>query len=192
VGTYQTVLFLHFVSLAIGLGAGAILLVCLFQLRAARTLADAVPWGAVAGKTEKAFPVAIVGLFATGAYMTSDVWTWSTRWIDVSIGGLVLLALQGPLVGGRAGKMLKQALQDNGPGPLGEEARRRAVHPSLWLAEFSNLGIVFGIIWDMTHKPGTTEAVAAIVIGYAAGALLSIWLTSGRAREIPAAAESSG
>lgn len=83
--------------------------------KAAKTLADAAPWGAVAGKTEHAFPIAILGLFGTGAYMTSDIWTWSTGWIDVSIAGLALLALQGPLVGGRTGKQLKQALQDNGP-----------------------------------------------------------------------------
>src|SRR5437867_6353500 len=106
-------------------------MVCLFQLKAAKTLADAVPWGAVAGKTEHTFPIAILGLFGTGAYMTSDIWTWSTGWIDVSIAGLALLALQGPLVGGRTGKQLKQALQDNGPGLLGKQARRMTRHPGL-------------------------------------------------------------
>ena len=121
--TYRTVLFLHLVALAIGFGAGSVLLVCLLQLRAAQTLADAVPWGAVAGKTEKAFPVAIVGLFASGAYMTSHVWTWSTGWIDVSIAGLVLISLQGPLVGGRHAKLLERALHENGPGPLAPGAR---------------------------------------------------------------------
>ena len=99
--TYQVVLYIHFLALFVGVGAAAILVLCLFQLRGARTLADAVPWGRVAGRVGNAFPIAILGLFASGAYMTSDVWTWSTGWIDVGIAALVVLALQGPLVGER-------------------------------------------------------------------------------------------
>jgi len=169
--TYHVVLYIHLLALFIGIGAGAVLLVCLFQLRAAQTLADAVPWGRVAGKTARLFPVAILGLFGTGAYMTSDVWTWSTRWIDVSIAGLVLLALQGPLVAERTAKKLERALHDNGPGPLGKHARRMTRHPGLWVAEFSNLGVVFGIVWDMTQKPGTASAIAAVGGGYLVGAV---------------------
>ena len=92
--TYHVVLYIHLMALFVGIGAGAVLLVCLFQLRNAQMLEAAAPWGRVAGKTGLAFPVAILGLFGTGAYMTADVWTWSTGWIAVSIAGLVLLALQ--------------------------------------------------------------------------------------------------
>ena len=94
--TYRTVLYLHLVSLAIGIGAGTVLLVCLFHLRAALTLADTLPWATVAGKTEKAFPVAVVGLFLTGAYMTHDVWTWDTGWIAISLVGLILVRAPRP------------------------------------------------------------------------------------------------
>ena len=127
--TYRTVLYLHFLSLLIGFGAASVIGVCLFRLRAAETLADAVPWGMLAGKTERVFPVAIIGLFATGAYLTSDLWTWDTRWIDVSIAGLVVIALQGPLVAGRRAKALEHALKENGPGPLGDAARRMTRDP---------------------------------------------------------------
>src|SRR5437764_807849 len=48
--TYRTVLFLHIVSLTIGIGAATSLALCLFNLRKAQTLADAVPWGAAAGR----------------------------------------------------------------------------------------------------------------------------------------------
>jgi hypothetical protein len=175
---YQFTLFLHITALAIGLAAGGILLVCLIQLRAATTLEQAAPFGAIAGKVEKAFPVAILGLFATGAYMTSDVWTWSTSWIDVAIAGLVVLGLQGPLLGGRAGHRLEHALMENGPGPLSQAARRAARHPHLWWTELANLGIVFGVIWNMTHKAGWTEAIVAVLAGYAVGAVLSLPISS--------------
>ena len=54
--TYHVVLYLHFLSLLIGIGAASILLVCLIQLRAAQTLVAEVPWGAVAGRSRRRFP----------------------------------------------------------------------------------------------------------------------------------------
>jgi hypothetical protein len=175
--TYHVVLYVHLLSLFLGVGAASILLVCLIQLRSAQTLMDAVPWGVVAGKVTKAFPVALLGLFATGAYMTSDLWTWSTGWIDVSIVGLAVIALQGPLIAERTSHKLKHALQENGPGPLGEHARRMARHPGLWLTELTNVCLVLAIVWNMTEKPGTAGAIAAVVVGYAVGAVLAVPIT---------------
>jgi hypothetical protein len=190
--TYHVVLYIHLLALFVGIGAGAVMLVCLFQLRAAQTLMDAVPWGRVAGKTARAFPVAILGLFGTGAYMTSDVWTWSTGWIDVSIAGLVVLALQGPLVAERTAHKLKRALQENGPGPLGRQARRMARHPGLWIADLSNLGVVLGVVWDMTQKPGLGESLAAVLVGYAVGAALALLITRSPQEELATAGEPVG
>jgi hypothetical protein len=189
--TYHVVLYLHLLALFVGIGAGAVLLVCLFQLKGAKSVADAIPWAIVTAKTEKAFPVAVLGLLGTGAYMTTDLWTWSTGWIDVSIAGLVLLALQGPLVGGRTGRMLERALHENGDGDLGEKARRMTRHPGLWVTEFANFGIVFGIVWNMTEKPGTGAAVAAVVVGYLVGAALALAVTRAPAGELAPAPESA-
>ena len=190
--TYHVVLYVHLLALFVGIGAGAVLLVCLFQLRAAQTLAEAVPWGAVAGKTERAFPIAILGLFGSGAYMTSDVWTWGTAWIYVSIAGLVVVSLQGPLVGGRTGKELERALHANGPGPLGSTARRMTRHPGLWVTEFANFGVVLGIVWNMTQKPGVGGAVAAVVGGYAVGTAVALWASRAPRDELAAATEPAG
>ena len=189
--TYHVVLYIHVLALLVGVGAAAVLLACLIQLRGAQTLADAVPWGMVAGKTTRAFPVAILGLFGTGAYMTSDVWTWSTRWIDVSIAGLVLITLQGPLVAERTAKKLERALHANGPGPLGKEARRMARHPGLWVAELTNVGMVLGVVWCMTQKPGTASSIAAVLGGYLVGVALALPLTRLPAEELAPAAESA-
>ena len=190
--SYRTALFLHIVSLTIGIGAGATLLACLLHLRDATTLEQAVPWGALAGKVEKLFPVAVVGLFATGAYMTHEVWTFGTGWILVSIVGLAVVAVQGPLVGGRTAKQLKAALFANGPGELGEAARRMTRHPGLWVTEFTNLGLVFAVVWNMTQKPGTAEAIGALVVGYGAGTALAFRFTRSRAPEAEPAAQAAG
>ena len=185
--TYHVVLFVHFLSLFLGFGAAGVIGVCLFRLRAAQTLADAAPFGTLAGQTERVFPVAILGLFATGAYMTGHVWTWSTHWIEVSIVGLVIVALQGPLLAGRRAHVLKQALQENGPGPLGERAKRMARDPILWIVTFANPGIVAAIAWNMTEKPGTAGAIASIVIAYAVGAAVAWPFTKAPAVEAAAA-----
>jgi hypothetical protein len=193
--TYHYVLYVHLLSLFVGIGAGSVLLACLLQLRAARTVEQAGPWGMMAGKVGKFFPVAIIGLFATGAYMTStDVspWSWSTRWIDVAIAALVVLTVQGALIAERTGHKLGAALQANGPGPLGPEARRMRLHPGLWVVEFSNLGIVFGVVWNMTLKPGLGESLAAVLIGYAVGAGLALLITRSAQEELGSAAETAG
>ena len=193
--TYHYVLYVHLLSLFVGIGAGGVILACLLQLRAARTVEQAAPWGMMAGKVGKFFPVAIIGLFATGAYMTStsvSPWSWSTRWIDVAIAALVVLTLQGAVIAERTGHKLGAALQANGPGPLGPEARRMALHPGLWVVEFSNLGIVFGVVWNMTVKPGLGESLAAVLIGYAVGAGLALLITRSAQEEHATASEPAG
>jgi hypothetical protein len=193
--TYHYVLYVHLLSLFIGIGAASVLLACLLQLRAARTVEQAAPWGIMAGKIGKFFPIAIIGLFATGAYMTStsvSPWSWSTRWIDVGIAALVVLLAQGAGIAERTGHKLGAALQANGPGPLGPEARRMTLHPGLWVVEFSNIGIVFGVVWNMTVKPGLGECLAAVLIGYAVGAGLALLITRSAQEELDAAHEPAG
>jgi hypothetical protein len=193
--TYHVVLYIHLLSLFVGIGAGSVLLACLLQLRAAGTVEQAAPWGMMAGKVGKLFPVAILGLFGSGAYMTTSfvAWSWSTRWIDVGIAALVVLTVQGAGIAERTGHKLGAALQANGPGPLGPEARRMTLHPGLWVVEFSNLGIVFGVVWNMTEKPGLGESLAAVLVGYAVGAVLAVLVTRSAAREeLAAATEPAG
>jgi hypothetical protein len=170
VDTYHYVLYIHLLSLLIGIGLASVLVVCLFQLRGARELTDALPWGQLAGKIGRLFPIAILGLFGSGAYMTGDVWTWSTGWIEVGIAALVVLAIQGPLIAERSGKKLEHALRENGPGPLGEQARQMTRYPGLWVVEFSAIGLVLAIVWNMTVKASTGNAIAAAIIGYGLGA----------------------
>jgi hypothetical protein len=188
VDTYRTILFVHFLALFVGFGAAAILGLSLFRLRAAQTGADAMPWGSLAANVEKAFPVAILGLFLTGAYMTSDLWTWGTGWIDVAIVSLAVIAAQGVLVGGRRTKELERALDANGPGTLVGRARAMTCDRATWIVSFTNPGIVLGVVWVMTQKPGTVEAIASVVVGYVVGALVALQFTKATAAEVESAA----
>jgi hypothetical protein len=186
---YHVALYIHFVSLLIGIGAASVLTVCAFQLRAARTLADAAPWGRIAAKVGRLFPIAILGLFGSGAYMTSDVWTWDTGWIEVGIAALVVLAIQGPLVAERSGKKVAQALMANGPGDLRGDALRKTRYLPLWWAEMSAIGLVLGIVWNMTTKAGLGSSIAAAVGGYAIGVALALLFTRQPSTEAAPATE---
>jgi hypothetical protein len=169
-----------------------VLTVCAFQVRSARTLADAGPWGRVAAKVGRAFPIAILGLFGSGAYMTSDLWTWDTGWIEVGIAALVVLAIQGPVVAERSGKKVAQALMANGPGELRGDALRKTRYLPLWWAEMSAIGLVLGIIWNMTTKAGLGSSIAAAVGGYAVGVALALLLTRQPSTEAAPVSEPAG
>ncbi|MFL5960012.1 MAG: hypothetical protein ACJ75G_07100 [Gaiellaceae bacterium] len=189
--TYHYVLYVHLLSLFVGIGAASVLLACLLQVRAARTLEQAAPWGMVAGKIGKLFPIAILGLFGTGAYMTSDFWTWSTGWIEVGIAALVVLFAQGAGIAERTGHKLGAALQANGPGPLGADARRMTLHPGLWVVEFTNIGIVLGVVWNMTEKPGLGGSLAAVLVGYAVGGALALFVSRAPQEELAPAPDAA-
>jgi hypothetical protein len=192
VHTYSVVLFIHLLSLLLAIGAAAVMIVCAFGLRRARTLEQALPWALLAKATPpRTFPLAVLGLYGTGAYMTSDSWTWGTGWIDVSIVGLAVVAIEGPLIGGRAGAAIGKALQENGPGPLGPAARHAIEAVGHWVVTFASPALVLGIIWNMTQKPGTGGAVAAVVIAYAAGAALGLRFTRAPAVEAEAVADTA-
>ena len=182
--TYHVVLYVHLVSLLIGFGAASVVVVCLFKLRSAKTVTDAAPWAMLAGQTERVFPIAVLGLFGSGAYMTSKVWNWNTGWIDVAIVVLVLLVVQGAGVAGRRAHALNHALEENGPGPLGATAERLTRDPALWVISFANPGMVLGVMWTMTEKPGTGLAIVAVAVGYAVGAALA--LSFSRTRDVVA------
>jgi hypothetical protein len=123
--------------------------------------------------------------------MTSHFWTWGTSWIVLPIVGLAVLSLQGPLVAGRRGHAVKQALMANGPGPLGPEARRMTRDRALWIAGFSNEALVLALIWLMVEKPGWAGGIAALVIAYAVGTVTAISLTRTPAVEADAVTQTT-
>ena len=68
-------------------------------------------------------------------------------------------------------------MNTNGPGELGEQPRRLARDPVLGLVLLANPGVVVAIVWCMSSKPGMPGAAAALILGYAAGAIAAFVVT---------------
>jgi hypothetical protein len=63
------------------------------------------------------------------------------------------------------------------------------LHPGLWVVELSNFGLVLGVVWNMTEKPGWGGAIAAVVVGYAVGAAIALVASRAPKEELAAASE---
>jgi len=175
---YDVAVFLHVLSLFGLIGAITTVVLCNLRLRDAGSFREAAQWARLIDQASWAFPAAILGLVATGVYLTAERWTWSTSWILVSIAALIVDTVQGPLIAGPRAKALRDALTvDAATGVLDSRVRRLANDRVLWVVLFANPGIVLAITWNMTVKPGTAEAVAAILVGYGLGAATALLVT---------------
>ncbi len=168
-------LFLHLLALFCLVGAFTTVVGSYIRLRGAHSMAEAAGLARLANGASGAFPVAVLGLVATGAYLTTERWAWSDSWIVVSIAALVLDTLQGPLLAGPRARALMEALEGAGQGGTVEaHARALARDRVLWVVLLANPGIALAITWNMTVKPGAAGAVAAVIIGYGAGAAVAL------------------
>ena len=191
---YDVAVFLHLLSLFGLVVAITAVVLCNFRLRAAGSFREAAQWARLIDQASWAFPVALLGLVVTGVYLTAERWTWSTSWILVSIAALIVDTVQGPLIAGPRARALRDALAvDAATGVLDVHVRELAHDPVLWVILFANPGIVLAITWNMTVKPSTPGAVAAILVGYALGAATGLLVTKQpHEQEAPTGASISG
>src|SRR6476469_7257789 len=73
---YDVAVYLHLLSLFGLVGAITMAGLCYFRLRAAESFGEAAQWARLAERVGWAFPVAILGLVASGAYLTTERWSW--------------------------------------------------------------------------------------------------------------------
>lgn len=176
VTTYQIVLFVHLLALLLATGAAAVIHISEWSLRRARTLSEAGRWGLTIKSTARAFPVAVAALLGSGAYMVSDVWSWSTPWVLASIAGLAAIVVVGDVVNGRHGKEIGKAiggtLARDGDGPVTEEVTRLVESPVAISASFAPTLLMLGVVFVMSTKPGAAGSAAALLVSVALAAAI--------------------
>jgi hypothetical protein len=171
---YQIALTVHLLSLLLATAAAALSTFGALRLRRADTLEEATPWLAFTGKVVSAFPIAVVGLLASGVYMTHQRWSWSVPWIDAALVGLgLIIALGSGIERGRA-QALRRSLASSGMSP---RTRYLLRDPIAWTAKMTTLTLVVAVVVVMTMKPAAGGCAAAIALALITGVLgaVPIW-----------------
>jgi hypothetical protein len=156
---YMIALYVHFLSLLMAAAAAALAFEGALRVRSATTAPEALQTLGRIRKLTKLFPLATVGLLASGGYMTQLYSIWTAPWIVASVCGLALISVLGAGVEASRMRALARELAANG---LSACARRLQSDPLAWTAKMGTLTLVLAVALEMTMKPGPASAAAIL------------------------------
>jgi len=155
---YVLALFLHVafaMALFAGLGIeGATL------LRARRAEGPTEPAGSSLLWAQRLAGPGLGGTVLVGLYLAGTTWGWRVAWIDLAIAGVLLV---GAVWGTMTGARLARLHREGHAGPLAD--------PVLWWSFTTRTGLLVGIVFLMTVKPGLAVSLIALAVALAAGLL---------------------
>ena len=164
---YSISLFFHIVG-ALGLFASlAFEQAGLFNLRRANTNAQAREWLSLLRALQRLQGPSALVLVVTGAYMMATAWS-RQAWAGLGFAGMVLMAIIGVVVTSRRMKAIGSALGAD-DGPLTATLRERLADPALRTSASVRVALALGIVFNMSVKPATEGAVAALVVASVLG-----------------------
>jgi len=168
VTAYGAALFIHLLSLLLACVAATLAMYGAFRLRRAESADEARSWMGLVGRVVPLFPVAVLGLFSTGAFMTHARWSWSLPWVQAGLAGLAAIVALGSGVEGSRGRALRRELEAAGLSP---RARRLLRDPVSWTAKLMTQTLAAAVLLVMTVKPGSAGATGALATALVVGAL---------------------
>lgn len=185
---YTVALFVHLLALFVAFGVSGALWFALARIRSARVCGEALQWLAVGKTAGKVFPVVLLTLLGTGAYMVHDSWTWSTPWVDAGLAGLVFLGIVGDRVEGGQARKIAQILAADPVAPIAEHTAAALRNPWFWSAAITNPLVAVAVAFDMADKPGPFGAGAALAVALVIGCAAAVPLWRFRPVEAPTTA----
>jgi hypothetical protein len=177
VNAYGLVLFLHLAALLAAIGTAGVAHFAESRLGAAGTVAAARPWATLVNRVAPVFPLALLVLLASGAYLVHRAWTWEAGWIEGALVGVFLLFVNGAGVVGRRNRMIARALRAVPDGPLSDALPQLARRQLGGLASWANTGLAIGVVFVMTTKPGLPGSLTALAVSAALGLVAGLRLT---------------
>lgn len=167
---YDILLFLHIVGVVLLACAVTVETLTGARMRGADRAEDVATW---ARFTERAtgplHGVSTALLAVPGLWMAAINDLWSTAWVQIGIGVLVVAAAVGIAYSSTRIRRIGEAAEAAGHGPVGAELRALTGDPNLWLVHHGLAGLGVGAIWIMAVKPAMTGSIVAVVLAGAIG-----------------------
>lgn len=170
---YQIALFVHLSALLSAAVAGGIMHLASRRRERASTLREAMDWARLMGSTAKVFPIAILILIASGSYMVSLHWTWTTGFVQAGLTGAIALLAFGAVAAVRSGADVSGAmkrLQEAGHDLPNDAMPDRVASV---LGE-TNPALALSIVLVMTIKQDLATSLALLAVGAAIGTYLGV------------------
>ncbi|HEU4641864.1 MAG TPA: hypothetical protein VFS44_05355 [Gemmatimonadaceae bacterium] len=170
---YRIALFVHLLALVAASCASAIVHLAESKRRRAATAHEALQWLQIAAKAAPTFPIVLLVLFATGGYMVTAQhgWSWSAGWVDAGVLGVVLLFVNGSVIGRRS-RAAGRALAGIANGSAPEQALPH--DPLVPVLSWSNTGLAMAVVFVMATKPELAGSLIALAVGIAAGMTIAL------------------
>jgi hypothetical protein len=166
---YSVALVVHLFALLAAFGASTVVHLAMHRTRSARRGGDALPWLGLAKTFAHVFPLSLVLLLASGAWLVHERWTWSVGFVWAGLAGVAFLFVCGGAVADRRGAAVAAAVAAAPGEPVPAAIRDRA----WWLASYANSGVALGVVAAMAAKPAAATAfgllAGGLCIGLAAG-----------------------
>ena len=167
---YILVLFLHILGAAglfLGFGIEG---VTLRFLNRASTTEQVLNWQAVLKLLRITFSTSTVLLLLSGIYMAERVWGW-TGWVIIGLIILVTLSGHGSMTGKKIGEIMKSL--SGTADVFSNEIKEKLGTTFLLKAYKVKILLVAGTFFIMTFKTDWIASIAAIIIAFLVGILIS-------------------
>lgn len=180
-------LVLHVLAATAMVGGGIVQVMAGARVRSSTTAHDLAQWASFTRAGGLVVAGAAVVSLLTGGHLAGAVWGgdrggFENPFITLGMIALLLLAPIGPMVGGARLRRMVEAAGSAGDGSLGADLRERACASALWGPIHSLPGVAVGFVWLMIAKPGWGLGVAGLLITFAAGWAVGVWVARRPAR----------
>ncbi|HET8527321.1 MAG TPA: hypothetical protein VFL60_00285 [Gaiellaceae bacterium] len=181
---YSVALVVHLFALLAAFGASTVVHLAMHRARTAERGAEALPWLRVAKAFARVFPVSLVLLLASGAWLVHERWTWDVGFVWAGLAGVAFLLVCGGAVADRRGAAVAAAVAAAPGEPVPALIRDRA----WWLASYASSGVALGVVAAMAAKPSAAAAFGLLAGGLCVGLAVGEAARSGRERAAAAPA----
>lgn len=168
----QIAIFIHLVGLAVLAGAMGLEIAIITMMRRAKGVQELRVWAGLGKIIDdfKLMPGAVVVLILSGGYLVDKAGEeWGDGWISFSLLAVIVATAAGLAVIAPRFKSIGTAASSASDGPVPPAIASQVNDPLLIAAVHGNAGLLVGIIWNMTIRPGSVGALLAVVLLAAVG-----------------------